>query len=117
MTVLLLAVFTASAVEMPKGHELKTQKLAENFINCSKEGNYNKVYKSLRKIQKYQWQLEKEQIVQFYNDIHAAVQNECDRLGLNQEIKDNFRDVIDSMFSIKMREDLQAASSNEGSQE
>ena len=111
-----LAISSASAVEMPDGHAKKTKALAENFIKHSRQGDYNKIYTSLRKIQKYQWKLEKEQIVQFYKDLHAAVQVECDRQGLSQDIKDSFKEVIDSMFSMKLREDLQTAASDETSQ-
>lgn len=113
----LLAVTYSSAVEMPKGHEKKTKALAENFIKCSKQGNYNKIYSSLRDIQKYQWKLEKEQVIQFHEDLNKAVQAECDRLGLGQDVKDSFKEVIESMFSMKLREDLEAASSNEASKE
>lgn len=106
-----------SAQEMPKGYEKKTKALAENFVECSREGNYNKVYHSLRKIQKYQLSLQKEQLVVFHEDLHTQVQSECDRLGLSQDIKDNFREVIESMFSMKLREDLEAASSNKASEQ
>lgn len=106
-----------SAQEMPKGYEKKTKALAENFVECSREGNYNKVYHSLRKIQKYQMTLQKEQLVIFHEDLHKEVQAECDRLELSQDIKDNFRDVIESMFSMKLREDLEAASSDKASEQ
>ena len=85
-TIALSLFFITAGAQGPEGYEDKTAKLADNFVKCSKEGNYNKTYKALRKIQKYEFRLDKDQLVTFYSDLHEAVCDACDRYGAKDYI-------------------------------
>ena len=104
LAVIMFAMFCLGAeAQMPKGYEKKTQALAENFVKCSKEGDYNKTYKALRDIQKYEFRLQKEELVTFYSDIHKAVSESCDRYGIGEEGKDQMWNIIDALFSDELK--------------
>lgn len=87
-----------------KSYDSKTKDLAGHFVECSRSGNYNKTYLALRKIQKYQWKLEKEDLKEFYFGIHQAVADACDEQGISGEGKEEMRIVIDAMFSDELKE-------------
>ena len=106
-TVLLFALMCLStAAQMPKGYEKKTTKLAENLVKCSKEGNYNKTYKALRDIQKYEFRLQKEQLVAFYSDLHENVSEACDKYGIDEDGKKSMWTIVDALFSDKLKESV-----------
>lgn len=106
---LLMAAISVSAFDaqaLPKGYEAKTARLAEKLVKCSKTGNYNKTYQALRNIQRYEYRLQsKEELIMFYNDIHDAVEQECDRQGIDAKGKAEMRVIVDSMFSDKLKEE------------
>ena len=79
---------------------------APNLVKCSKEGNYNKTYKALRSIQKYEFRLEKEQLVKFYSDIHAAVAESCEKYGIDESGKKEMWVIVDALFSDKLKEEV-----------
>ncbi len=95
---------TCASAQFPKGYEEKTAKLAENLVKCSKEGSYNKTYHALRKIQKYEFRLQKDQLVTFYTDIHEAVSDACDRHGIDEKGKGEMKVIIDALFSDNLKE-------------
>lgn len=95
-------VFSVSA-QNPKGYEAKTAKLAENLVKCSKGGNYNKTYKALRSIQKYEYHLEKGQLVRFYTDMQDAVDKACDRYGIDSVGKVEMKIIVDALFSDELK--------------
>ncbi len=88
---------------LPDGYRQKTAKLAENLVRCSKEGNYSRTYKALRNIQKYEYRLEKDQLVVFYADIHDAVDKACDRHGVDSAGKAEMKVIIDALFSDELK--------------
>ena len=96
----------SASAQMPKGYEQKTAKLAENLVKCSKEGNYNKTYKALRDIQKYEFRLQKEQLVTFYSDIHEGVSEACEKYGIDEEGKETMWAIVDALFSDKLKESV-----------
>ena len=96
----------SAAAQMPKGYEKKTAKLAENLVKCSKEGNYNKTYKALREIQKYEFRLQKEQLVTFYSDIHEEVSEACEKYGIDEKGKQDMWTIVDALFSDKLKESV-----------
>ena len=96
----------SAGAQLPKGYEAKTAKLAENLVKSSKEGNFDKTYKALRDIQKYEFRLQKEELVTFYSDIHEAVSEACGRHGLDEKGKIEMKAVIDALFSDKLKEEL-----------
>lgn len=97
---------TIADAQFPKGYEAKTVKLAENLVKSSKEGNYNKTYKALRSIQKYEFRLQKEQLVVFYSDIHEAVSDACDKHGIDENGKKEMEVIIDALFSDRLKESI-----------
>lgn len=104
LAIIVLSIFCLSAqAQFPKGYEAKTARLAENFVRSSKEGSYNKTYNALRNIQKYQYRLDKDQLIAFYSDIHEAVAQACDRNGIDEKGKDEMRVVIDALFSYELK--------------
>ena len=104
LAIIVLSIFCLSAqAQFPKGYEAKTARLAENFVRSSKEGSYNKTYNALRNIQKYQYRLDKDQLIAFYSDIHEAVAQACDRNGIDEKGKDEMRVVIDALFSDELK--------------
>lgn len=86
-----------------KSYSSKTKALAEHFVECSRSGNYNKTYLALRKIQKHQWKLDKEDLMEFYGDIHAAVADACDAQGIDKTGKEEMWIIIDAMFSDELK--------------
>lgn len=106
--ILAIIVFTTFCMcawgQTPKGYDSKTEKLAENLVKSSKEGSYNKTYQALRKIQKYEFRLQKGQLVEFYSDIHEAVADACDRHGLDAKGKNEMKVIIDALFSDNLKE-------------
>lgn len=107
LSIIVMALFCMSAAaQLPKGYEEKTAKLADNLVKCSKEGNYNKTYKALRSIQKYEFRLEKEQLVKFYSDIHAAVAESCEKYGIDENGKKEMWVIVDALFSDKLKEEV-----------
>ena len=105
--IIILGLFCLSAgAQLPKGYEAKTAKLAENLVKSSKEGNYDKTYRALRDIQKYEFRLQKEDLVTFYSDIHAAVSQACGRYGIDEKGKNDMKIVIDALFSDKLKEEV-----------
>ena len=106
--ILAIIVFTTFCMcawgQTPKGYDSKTEKLAENLVKSSKEGNYNKTYQALRKIQKYEFRLQKDQLVTFYSDIHHAVSQACDRHGIDEKGKQEMKMIIDALFSDNLKE-------------
>lgn len=109
MTFLLAVFLTGSQEDLPRGYETKTERLAENLVRCSKDGSYNRTYKALRKIQKYEFRLDKEELVRFYSDIHESVKKECIRQGLDEDAQEQMRIIIDALFSDELK---QAANGN-----
>ena len=104
LAIIVLSIFCLSAqAQFPKGYEAKTARLAENLVKSSKEGSYNKTYKALRNIQKYQYRLDKDQLIAFYSDIHEAVAQACDRNGIDEKGKNEMRVVIDALFSDELK--------------
>ena len=104
LAIIVLSIFCLSAqAQFPKGYEAKTARLAENLVKNSKEGSYNKTYNALRNIQKYQYRLDKDQLIAFYSDIHEAVAQACDRNGIDEKGKDEMRVVIDALFSYELK--------------
>ncbi len=90
--------------QTPKGYDTKTEKLATDLVKSSKEGSYNKTYQALRKIQKYEFRLQKDQLVAFYSDIHEAVADACDRYGIDEKGKNEMKTIIDALFSDNLKE-------------
>ena len=104
LAIIVLSIFCLSAqAQFPKGYEAKTARLAENLVKNSKEGSYNKTYNALRNIQKYQFRLDKDQLIAFYSDIHEAVAQSCDRNGIDEKGKNEMRVVIDALFSDELK--------------
>lgn len=104
LAVIVFAMLCIGAeAQMPKGYEKKTAALAENLVKCSKGGDYNKTYKALRDIQKYEFRLQKEELVTFYSDIHKAVSESCDRHGIGEEGKGQMWTIIDALFSDELK--------------
>ena len=107
LTAIVFAMMCLSAAaQMPKGYEKKTAKLAENLVKCSKDGNYNKTYKALRDIQKYEFRLQKEQLVTFYSDIHEEVSEACEKYGIDEKGKEDMWTIVDALFSDKLKESV-----------
>lgn len=105
LAIVVFAMFCISAAaQFPKGYEAKTARLAENLVKSSREGNYNKTYKALRDIQKYEFRLQKDQLVTFYIDIHEAVSQACDRHGVDEKGKNEMNVIIDALFSDNLKE-------------
>ncbi len=105
LAIIIFTMFCISAgAQLPKGYEEKTVKLAENLVKCSKGGNYNKTYHALRKIQKYEFRLQKDQLVTFYADIHEAVAEACEKYGIDENGKNEMKVIIDALFSDKLKE-------------
>lgn len=106
--ILAIIVFTMLCInagaQLPKGYEEKTVKLAENLVKSSKEGSYSKTYNALRKIQKYEFRLQKDQLVTFYSDIHSAVSQACDRYEIDEKGKNEMKVIIDALFSDNLKE-------------
>lgn len=103
--ILLFTSIDANAQQpLPKGYEEKTLKLAENLVKSSKSGNYNKTYHALRQIQKYEWRLDKEQLINFYSDIHQAVADACVKFDIDAEGKQEMKVIIDALFSDELKE-------------
>ena len=106
--ILAIIIFTLVCIsanaQLPKGYEAKTAKLAENLVKSSKEGNYSRTYHALRKIQKYEFRLQKDQLVTFYSDIHSAVSQACDRYGIDEKGKNEMKVIIDALFSDNLKE-------------
>ena len=104
LAIIVLSIFCLSAqAQFPKGYEAKTARLAENLVKNSKEGSYNKTYNALRNIQKYQYRLDKDQLIAFYSDIHEAVAQSCDRHGLDGKGKEEMKVIIDALFSDELK--------------
>lgn len=106
--IFITAVFfaiTASA-QMPKGYEVKTERLAKNLVKCSKQGKYNKTYKALRNIQRYEYRLTKEQLFVFYEDIHSEVYKACNEYGLDETGKAEMKVIIDALFSDELKNEV-----------
>lgn len=101
----ILASFIVLSVsaQNPKESDAKTAKLAENLVKCSREGNYNKTYKALRSIQKYEYHLQKEELVSFYVEIHEAVDKACDRYGIDSMGKVEMKTIVDALFSDELK--------------
>ena len=95
---------TGMQAQFPKGYEAKTMKLAENLVKSSKGGSYNKTYQALRNIQKYEYRLQKDQLVVFYSDIHQAVAQACDRHGIDENGNNEMQVIIDALFSDELKE-------------
>lgn len=89
----------AQVIKFTKSQEEKTIQLAENFVKYSKQGDYNKTYKALRQIQKYEYRLDKKQLVSFYSDIHKAVDDACNKYGITQAGKAEMTHIVDALFS------------------
>lgn len=106
-TILILGLlcFCAEA-QQPKGYEEKTVKLAEALVKSSKEGNFDKTYKAIRKIQKYEFRLQKDQLVTFYSDIHEAVSEACEKYGIDENGKKEMWTIVDALFSDKLKESV-----------
>lgn len=105
--IIALALFCITAgAQAPKGYEAKTARLAENLVRCSKEGNYNKTYRALRNIQKYEFRLEKDQLVAFYSDLHEAVADACGKHGIDEKGMNEMKAIVDALFSDKLKESL-----------
>ena len=105
LAIIVFTMFCMSAeAQLPKGYEEKTVKLAENLVKCSKEGNYNKTYHALRKIQKYEFRLQKDQLVTFYADIHEAVAEACEKYGIDEKGRNEMKVIIDALFSDELKE-------------
>ena len=107
LTILILGLlcFCAEA-QQPKGYAEQTARLAENLVRSSKEGNYNKTYKAIRNIQKYEFRLQKDQLVDFYSDIHEAVSEACEKHGIDENGKKEMWTIIDALFSDKLKESV-----------
>ena len=95
-----------AGAQQPDGYAEKTARLAENLVKSSKEGNYNKTYKAIRNIQKYEFRLQKEQLVTFYSDIHTAVSEACEKHGIDENGKKEMWAIIDALFSDKLKESV-----------
>ena len=105
LAILLSASFDASAQQpLPRGYEEKTVKLAENLVRHSKSGNYNKTYHALRQIQRYEWRLDKEQLMNFYSDIQQAVADACVRFDIDDKGKQEMKVIINALFSDELKE-------------
>lgn len=101
---LLIATFSFNAdAQKPKNYEKKTSQLADNLVKCSKEGNYNKTYNALRDIQKYEYKLQKEDLVQFYKDFHKAVDNACNKYGIDEQGTAEMYTIVDALFSDELK--------------
>lgn len=108
LTIIVAVSCLNAAAQLPKGYESKTARLAENLVNCSRKGNYNKTYHALRKIQKYEYRLDKDQLISFYSDIHDAVLRECIRQGLDENAQAEMKIIIDALFSDGLKEAVKA---------
>ena len=105
LAIIIFTMFCISAgAQLPKRYEEKTVKLAENLVKSSKGGNYSKTYHALRQIQKYEYRLQKDQLVTFYSDIHSAVSQACDRYGIDEKGKNEMKVIIDALFSDNLKE-------------
>lgn len=105
LAIIIFTMFCLSAnAQLPKGYEAKTMKLAENLVKSSQEGSYNKTYQALRNIQKYEYRLQKDQLIVFYSDIHQAVSKACDRHGIGEKGKSEMKVIIDALFSDELKE-------------
>ncbi|MBR5835460.1 MAG: hypothetical protein IKY66_04785 [Bacteroidales bacterium] len=96
----------SAEAQLPKGYEEKTAKLAENLVKSSKEGNFDKTYKAIRDIQKYEFKLQKDELMTFYSDIHEAVSDACGKHGIDERGKMEMKAVIDALFSDKLKEEV-----------
>ena len=96
----------SAEAQLPKGYEEKTAKLAENLVKSSKEGNFDKTYKAIRDIQKYEFKLQKDELMTFYSDIHEAVSDACGKHGIDEKGKMEMNAVIDALFSDKLKEEV-----------
>lgn len=92
--------------QLPADYQEKTEKLADALVKSSKEGNYNKTYKALRNIQKYEFRLQKDQLVRFYSDIHESVAEACEKYGIDENGKKEMRVIVDALFSDKLKEEV-----------
>ena len=106
LLIISLSMALSAAAQLPKGYENKTEKRAENLVKASKEGNYNKTYNALRKIQRYEYRLDKEQLVKFYTDLHMAVDKACETHGIETEGKEEMRIIIDALFSDDLKSEI-----------
>ena len=104
--VLSASVYGADA-QKPDNYEKKTVQLAEKLVKCSKEGNYNKTYAALRDIQRYEFRLQKEELLDFYIDLHEAVDKACDKFGIDENGKAQMKPIIDSLFSDELKNSIQ----------
>lgn len=102
------AISSIAAAQLPKGYAEKTAKLADNLVRCSKEGNYNKTYKALRQIQKYEYRLQKDQLITFYSDMHEAVSEACSRYGIDDAGTAEMKVIVDALFSDELKESMNA---------
>lgn len=106
LSIAVLSMLATDMQALPKGYEAKTARLAERLVASSMTGNYNKTYQALRNIQRYEYRLQsKEELMRFYNDIHNAVADECDRKGIDAEGKAEMKAIVDALFSDKLREE------------
>lgn len=100
LTAILLSTITfAQNSRVTKSQEEKTIQLAENFVKYSKEGDYNKTYKALRQIQKYEYRLDKNQLVSFYSDLHTAVAEACNRYNISPAGQSEMTNIVNALFS------------------
>lgn len=108
VTCILLAVnvFDADA-QKPKNYEKKTTQLADDLVKCSKEGNYNKTYNALRNIQKFEYKLQKEDLVDFYKDFHKAVDNACNKYGIDEQGTAEMYTIVDALFSDELKKAIE----------
>lgn len=98
--------------QFPEGYENKTARLAEELVSCSIEGDYAKTYNAMRRIQKYEYRLDKDQLVTFYSDLHKAVEKSCDKHGIDENGKKEMKVIVDALFS----DDLKSAVTHEENQ-
>lgn len=104
LTAILISTATnAQAIKFSKSQEEKTVQLAENFVKYSKEGDYNKTYKVLRQIQKYEYRLDKTQLVSFYSDLHEAVADACNKYGITPAGKAEMTNIVNALFSKELK--------------
>lgn len=106
LLIITLSMTISAAAQLPEGYDNKTAKLAENLVKASKKGSYNKTYNALRNIQKYEYRLDKEQLVRFYTDLHMAVDKACDTHGIEKEGKEEMRIIIDALFSDDLKSEI-----------
>ena len=98
--------FNADA-QKPKNYEKKTVQLADNLVKYSKEGNYNKTYNALRNIQKYEYKLQKHDLVQFYTDLRKAVENACYKYSIEEDGKGEMLTIVDALFTDELKQAAQ----------